>query len=111
MRLAASVFRRVLRGLEYYSGIVFVSVMVPALLTGKPANPTWPEPTTPAGRYALLTLHLFSTAFLPTGFFTLVALLYGFTGSCTVMYHALGARLERAHDSQQVQSASKESPP
>lgn len=95
---------RYLRGMELWSGFVFVTVIIPAVLTGKPANPSWPEPTTPGGRYALLTLHMFSTVFLPVGYFCLVAVLVGTTNCCRALLYASARRMERAVGFEQVRT-------
>ena len=85
-----------------WSGFVFVTVLVPALLTGEPANPAWPKPTTPAGRWALFTLHFFSTVFLPVAFFCGVAMLRGTTFCAGALMTAVGELTRRARTESEV---------
>ncbi|KAE8737591.1 Odorant receptor 36 [Frankliniella occidentalis] len=105
LRRTATSSSRFIRGGEIWSCFVMISIGLPVALTGKPANPTWPPPDTPAQWWSLLVLHCLSTVFLPAAYFSLFPLITSLFRQCSALEHAIAKLLERAHTFQQVRDA------
>ncbi|KAK3930506.1 Odorant receptor Or2 [Frankliniella fusca] len=107
LQRAARRASRVVRGSEVWGCFVIVSILVPVALTGEPANPTWPPPTTRTAWWALFCLHFFSTIFLPIGLFPMTAFIMSLSNQCAALNQAVARLIQKANTPQQVRDAAR----